>query len=279
MNLFSFTTRSIRVRKKHVKANSQKAGPFLICSLCALIWTAAAAQLRTWTFSQDGQMKSSSGGVTSFKKKGRIDASFVRVETNDVVLMATRGETITIAITNLSDLDRDFIARAVKLDEPDTVSAALPAIERNELSRRKVEAAKVREDAAARRRLAQTELDDADKLEGEATRLSGKAGDLQSQAQAASDSANAPAGSGPAKGGAGIASSAAELLQQDIAKIRLQAQEKRQKAADLQKEAAQLEQTAGLLETNQASANPAPSTTGAKSTNPNPGTRKENPHS
>jgi hypothetical protein len=278
MNLFSFTTRSIQARYKYVKANSQKAGPFLICSLCALIWTAAAAELRTWTFSQDGQMKSSSGGVTSFKKKGRIDAAFVRVETNDVVLMAPHREIITVALTNLSDLDRDFVARAVRLDEPDPVST-LPAIERNELSRRKVEAAKVRDDAAAKRRLAQTELDDAEKLDSEATRLSDKAGDFQSQALAASNCASDLAASGKAKSAAGIASSAAELLQQDIAKIRLQAQEKRQRAAGLQKEAAQLEQTAGLLETNQASATSAPANGGTKSATPNQGTRKENPHS
>src|SRR5215467_5697770 len=113
-----------------MKSASQKTGPLLICVLVALVMTvAAAAELRTWTFSQDGQMKSSSGGVTSFKKKGRIDAAFVRVETNDVVLMAPRGEIITVALTNLSDLDRDFVARAVRLDEPDPVSA-LPAIER-----------------------------------------------------------------------------------------------------------------------------------------------------
>lgn len=226
-------------------------------------------------------MKSSSGGVTSFKKKGRLDAAFVRAETNnvDIVLMVARREYITIAVTNLSDLDRDYVDRAVRLDHPNASSPDLPAIERNELSRRKVEAAKVREDAAAKRQQAQSELEDAAKLDNEAAILSDRANDYQSQAQAASDGTNALPASDNAKRAVAIASSAADQLQQDIAKLRFQTQEKRQKATDLQKEAAQLEHMADLLETNTATTTPGPASTGAKNSNPDPEARKENPNS
>jgi hypothetical protein len=205
-----------------------------------------------------------------------MDAVFVRAEANSVVLMASRGEYITIAVTNLSDPDRDFIARTVKLNEPD-VPPGLPALERNELSRRKVEAAKVRNDATAKRRLAQSQLEEAGTLDGEAARLSDKAQEFQSKARPASDSLNSPPASPTGTMPANIASAAADQLQQDSARIRVQAEEKRQKAADLQKEAAQLEQTANLLETNHAAT--APANTGQKNSNAGPAARKENPNS
>lgn len=259
-----------------MKSNSLKTGALWIGVLIALVWTAAAAELRTWTFSHDGQMKTSSGGVTSFKQKGRMDAVFVRAETNTVVLMPSRGQYITIALTNLSDPDRDFIVRTVKLNEPD-VPPGLPALERNELSRRKLEATKVRNDATAKRRLAQSQLEEAGTLDSEAARLSDKAQEFQSKARPAPDSLSAPPASPTGTMPANIASAAADQLQQDSARMRVQAQEKRQKAADLEKEAVQLEQTATLLETNRGAA--APSTTRPQNSNAGPPARKDNPNS
>jgi hypothetical protein len=237
-----------------VKAIAQKAGSFLICLLVALVWTAAAAELRTWTFGQDGQMKSSSGGVLSFKKKGRIDGAFVRLENTNVILLGARGEYFTIPETNFCEADHDFIARVVHVSEPEPKSVWKTAIERNEIARRKVEAAKLREAAAEKRRLSESELGEADKLEDEAARFLSKANELQSQAQAGDTAtADQSAGQGIPSGelrNAAIASGAAQQLHQDAARIQLQAKEKRLKAASLQKDAAQLEQTAGLLETN-----------------------------
>jgi hypothetical protein len=248
-----------------VKPKSQKAWPWLICSFMVALWTAAAAELRTWKFSQDGQMKTSSGGVASFKKNGRLDAVFIRCETNNVLLLASRGEYLTIGVTNLSDQDRDFIARSVRLNEPEGGSIAQTAIERNEISRRKLEAAKVREDAAEKRRKAETELDEADKIDSEAGALSLRAGALKSEAAQAATPDGASDGTNPSGDSkaahvttksASIARSAAEQLDHDVARMQLQAKGKREKAADFQKQAAQLEQTAGLLETNAAPGTP-----------------------
>jgi hypothetical protein len=123
------------------------------------------------------------------------------------------------------------------------------------MSRRKVEAAKLNDEAAAKRRLADAELDAADKLDAQAASLASRAENLQIQAQLkeakaltltnyTDPSALPNADYAKAKSDASIASSAAEQLEQDVAKLRQQAQERRQKAANLKQEAAQLEQTA-----------------------------------
>jgi hypothetical protein len=277
------------LNKTLMTANSQKAWPFLICLWIALVGTAAAAELRTWTFNQDGQMKTSLGGVTSFKKKGRIDAAFIRLESTNVVLLGAHREYFTIPERFLSDPDRDYVARSVRLNESDTALAGQSAIERNEMSRRKIEAAKVREDAAEKRRLADSELDQADKLDDEAAGLCRRASELKSQIgppagstepmnAAADDPEASKITDGKFKGTAAIASGAVQQLAEDAARIQLQAKGKRQKAADLQKQARELDQTAGLLETNRAVTAPAPANTGAKS-NSDPADRKQNPNS
>src|SRR3974390_1340523 len=99
-----------------MRAKAQKAA-LLILPAILVAWSAFAFDVRTWTFSQDGQMKTSSGGSVSFKKKGRFDAAFVRLENTNVVLLARSGEYLTIASTNLCDLDRDYVARATGRDD------------------------------------------------------------------------------------------------------------------------------------------------------------------
>jgi hypothetical protein len=151
--------------------------------------------------------------------------------------------------------------RASGLDQLDADQVDQPAVVKNEMSRRKLEAAKLRDEAVAKRRLAQAELEEADRLDNDASRLSGRAANLESQAQARqadADSVNASSASSPLAGAdyvkvrsnASIATSAAAQLGEDITTIRRQAEDKRRKAASLQAEAAHLDQTAGLLEVN-----------------------------
>jgi len=200
-------------------------------------------------------MRTSADGTVSFKKKGRMDASFIRVETNCLVLLATRAGYVRIASTNLSEPDRLYICRLTAADEPDASLAGQSLLVRNELSRRKREATKLRDDAAAKRRLAQIELDDADGLENQAARLATRSTyfgiQLPTQelpVEPAVNSSNArpaTATSGVnSNTAAAIAAGAADQLQLDIARFRHQAQDKRIRASKLQNEAAALERTA-----------------------------------
>jgi hypothetical protein len=216
--------------------------------------------LRTWTFSQDGQMRTSAAGTMSFKKKGRLDAAFVRLETNKVVTLATRAGTLAIADTNLSEADLTYIARANRIDECRGAWVDQSSMVKNEMSRRRREAAQLRGEAAAGRRSAQAELEAADDLEKEAARLEGRCMILeippQVQVASAEPINNSPPDSSAAHGcvkarnAAAIAAGAADQLQQDIARLHHQAQDKREKAARLQKQSASLEETAQSEEEN-----------------------------
>jgi hypothetical protein len=243
-----------------VKAGSQKdwlslIGLFVLCG-----WSASAAELRTWTFSQDGQMRTSAAGTMSFKKKGRLDAAFIRLETDNVVVLATRAGNLAIAATNLSEADLTYVARANRIGDCGGTWTEQSSMVKNEMSRRRREAAQLRGEAAAGRSSARAELEDADALEKEAARLEGTCvvPEIPPQAQAACAKAinNSPDNSSVAHGcvkarnAAAIAAGAADQLQQDIARLRHQAQDKREKAARLQKQAASLEETAQSEEEN-----------------------------
>jgi hypothetical protein len=228
---------------------------FLWTSFVSLItYAALPTEMRTWTFTQDGEMKTSAGGIVSFRKQGRLDARFVRLESTNAILLAVPGEYLTIPLVDLFDLDRAYIARTTGNDNS-AAGTAQTAIVRNEMSRRRVEAAKVREDAADRLRWAQNDLDEATQLDSDAARLSGKVDHFARLAQSETDSERAQTpGEGSqasqidlSKAKAHIASSAAEQLRQDIEKMRRQAQEKRQKGEALQREAAHLEEIARAL--------------------------------
>lgn len=244
-----------------MKVRSQQARLFLLVLFVLCAWEAPAAELRTWTFSQDGQMRTSADGTVSFRKKGRLDAAFIRLETNNLVLLATRAGYVTIASTNLSELDRSYLARAAGIDDMEAARIQQSSVVRNEMARRRREAGKLRDEAAAGRRLAQVELDAADNLENEAARLAVRAGSLEIQAQSQETTAdsinNSPAAAPLAglayvksKSNATIAAGAADQLEQDIARLRHQAQDKRDRAAKLQREAATLEHTADSEEAN-----------------------------
>lgn len=232
---------------------AQKA--LLSAGLLLLASASGAAEWRTWTFAQDGQMKTSAGGSVSFKKKGRLDAALFRADATNAVLLAGHGEYLTISVTNLSELDRSYVVRAAGIDSSEAAAVGQSAIVRNEMTRRTVEAARLREQAAGRRRLAEIEVDAADKLDAQAASLSARVGNLQAQAQNCETNADnlvssvdsSPAAGGTyvkVKGAATIAAAAAAQLGEDLARLRRQAQEKRQKADCLQREAARLDQIA-----------------------------------
>jgi len=225
---------------------------FLWASFVSLItYAARPAELRTWTFSQDGQMKTFSGGIVSFRKQGRLDARFVRLESTNAILMAVPGEYLTIPLADLLDFDRAYIAKATGTEKI-AGTTAQPAIVRNEMSRRRLEAAKVRDEAADRLRWAQNDFEEAEQLDSDAARLAGKVDRLARLAQEAdTEKTQIPTEGSPSSridpSKANIASSAAEQLRQDIEKMRHQAQEKRQKAEALQREAAHMEEMARAL--------------------------------
>lgn len=72
-----------------------------------------ANEQRTWTFSQDGTMHSPSGDGWSFKKNGRLDAAFARLEgTNVILVSAVDGQYRAIPITSFSEDDRTYLRTA-----------------------------------------------------------------------------------------------------------------------------------------------------------------------
>lgn len=106
------------------------------------------------------------------------------------------------------------------------------------MTRRRMESAKLNDEAAARRRLAQMELEAADKLDAQATNLAGRAGSLQFQAQvnqAQADGLRNTFALSPlvgdaavkAEGSATIINGAADELAQGVSRLQRQAQEKR----------------------------------------------------
>jgi len=202
-------------------------------------------------------MQTSAGGRVSFKKKGRLDAVLVRLENTNVMLLATHGQHLTLPAGSLSDNDRAYLRKANGIDEAEASGSKQTALVKNEMSRRRAEAAKLREEATTDRKLSSMELDAAEKLENEAARLASRAGSLETQARSQAATADNIDGSvvtsAPArraKGDAAIITSAAEQLEQDADKLRKQSQEKRGKATRLSNEAANLEQTAQSIETN-----------------------------
>ena len=79
---------------------------------CALVTCSALADdTRTWTFAQDGKTEGS--GVWSFRKGGRMDADFVRMQgENSIVLRSTDGQERIVPVSSLSQKDRDYITQA-----------------------------------------------------------------------------------------------------------------------------------------------------------------------
>jgi len=224
-------------------------------------WSASAAELRTWTFSQDGQMRTSASGTMSFKKQGRLDAALIRLETNNVVLLATCAGNLAIAATNLPVADITYVARANRIAKSRNACNEQSAMVKNEMFRRRREAAQLRNDAAAGRRSAQVELDAAVDLETQAAALEAGCGDIEIPVKDQTEDADAIDKSPSHRlvcarlnptNHAAIAAGAADQLRQDITRLRHEAQGKRQDADKLQKQAASLEATAESEEANSA---------------------------
>lgn len=221
---------------------------------------ASAAELRTWTFSQDGQMCTSASGTLSFKKQGRLDAALIRLETNNVVLLAARAGNLSVAATNLSEADLIYVAKAKAIDKSGNACLEQSAMVKNEMSRRRREAAQLRNEAAAGRSSAQGEIEAAADLEIQAATLEASCGNLGIPVQPTDTDAlnNSPDNRLEIRprlnptNHAAIAAGAADQLRQDITRLRQQAQAKRQHADKLQNHSASLEATAESEEANSA---------------------------
>lgn len=75
----------------------------------------AAEEKRTWTFIEDGVMRSPSGGgiaAWSFKKNGRVDAAFLGLEGTNVIVLTEDGKRRTIPTNSLSENDRAYLKKA-----------------------------------------------------------------------------------------------------------------------------------------------------------------------
>ena len=91
--------------------------------LLASVLATAAVEQRTWTFIEDGRMSSPSGGGWSFKKGGRLDAAFVRVEgTNVIVVADADGQYRVIPVSSLSEDDCAYLVKAKGVSESEAAS-------------------------------------------------------------------------------------------------------------------------------------------------------------
>jgi hypothetical protein len=186
----------------------------LLLGVCLLPLT-GWSQARTWTFIQDGKMVNDSGATWTFKKNGRIDAALVRIDGTNVILLAPDATYRTLPATSLSPADRAYLRKASGVPDEEASPMAQAASAQSEASKRLMDATRLKNEAAARRRLAQLSLDAADRLDNE------------------------------------VKTASADNCEQDLVKLRNQAAEKRQNAARFQKEAAELERAAHSMEVGQ----------------------------
>lgn len=222
-----------------------------LASVCSLMFFASAtlaAEWHTWTFAQDGEMRTSSGGSVSFKIKGRLEAALFHSDPTNVVLYTTHKEFVTVPITDLSEGDQEYITRASTVEASRSALAGQSDIVRNEMARRAVEAVMLREEAAERRRLAESEAEAAEKLDTQADSLAAKQAlvhltPAKVEAKTVLDSSPA-ATLKKTKGPASSPTGASTQADDNLAQLRRQAQQKREKADNLKHEAEKLEQIA-----------------------------------
>ena len=103
---------------------SQKA--FLTLALVVLTTMPGIGEIRTWTFVEDGRINS-----ISFKKNGRIDAEYVRLDGTNVVLILKTGDgTGSVPLAYLCETDRTYVDRAnAELDREAKAKGLLAAAE------------------------------------------------------------------------------------------------------------------------------------------------------
>ena len=88
--------------------------PLFLLAPCLL----AASESRTWTFNGDGSI-SSGPGIWSFRKGGRIDGRFVRLDgTNAVIVKLVDGTARSVPYASLSEADQAYIARLKQHGRP-----------------------------------------------------------------------------------------------------------------------------------------------------------------
>jgi hypothetical protein len=238
------------VRRKNAFVTVQKACLIaILVGVCGVL----AAEPRTWTFSQDGQMKTPSGGLVSFKKNGRLDAIFVRLETTNVVLLVRRGESRSLPAKSLSAPDLEYIARLTK--PAISPGAAGGPKMTSAVTEKKIQATRLRNHAAATRQLATMARESAADLEAKADSMAGPVDKPPSQDEMRRQP-NDPltlrletsfVKSEPAK--TRVGTSPADEFSLEAAHLRQEAEEKREQAATMETEAAKLEEIAQDLDT------------------------------
>ncbi|HVV73980.1 MAG TPA: hypothetical protein VHI52_21175 [Verrucomicrobiae bacterium] len=88
--------------------------PLFLLAPCLL----AASESRTWTFNGDGNI-SSGPGIWSFRKGGRIDGRFVRLDgTNAVIVKLVDGTARSVPYAALSEADQAYLARLKHVGRP-----------------------------------------------------------------------------------------------------------------------------------------------------------------
>ena len=226
-------------------------------------FTAAASEMRTWTFGEDGEMRSPSGGTWSFKKNGRVDAAFMDLQGTNVVLIADDATRRILPVKYLSESDRAYVEQASGTSEPEVAVIEQRAAIRNSESMRTADVARMKSEAAIKRRAAAREIEAACKLENEASRCASRAGNLEVQADHAARAADRIESSAVvspragladvnARGASAIKVGAADRLEDHMLELQREASEKRVHARQLQMEASNLERTAYQIEFGQA---------------------------
>src|SRR4051812_24463573 len=80
-----------------------------VCQLAPCLF--GASESRTWTFEDNGHI-SSGPGIWSFRKGGRIDGRFVRLDgTNAVIVKLVDGTARSVPYDSLSEADRVYLAK------------------------------------------------------------------------------------------------------------------------------------------------------------------------
>jgi hypothetical protein len=236
--------------------------------LLASVLAAAAGELRTWTFSEDGEMRGLSGGKWSFRKNGRLDAAFIGVQGTNVIVVVNDGNRRIVPAKCLSEDDRAYLKQASGLSESQAAEIGQRVAATSAESKRKTEAARIRAEAATKRHVAQLDSDAAGRLENEAARLGSRANSLEAKADRRArftDNVESSALVSPkeslayvrAKGSTSLKTGAADRVEDDLVQLQHEAADKRAHADKLLREAADLENMALAIDSGAAPHAPA----------------------
>jgi hypothetical protein len=146
--------------------------------LLALIATTADAQMRTWTFSQDGTTQGQSG-VWSFRKGGRVEAQYIRREGTNVILqLKMDGKEKSVPMVCLSEDDWKYVWALMTASEQQKSQGEAAALTANQETKARTQAVVDQKQAETRQKLlemaAQKEKQ-ASQLDAQAQRVGGSA--------------------------------------------------------------------------------------------------------